>query len=91
MELVTKHLLLLITFMQGIYNYIPQTSLVSVAYSVAAILWLQFMAHVMLFRTPKVYCTFTAVLSAVGVQCPVWLFSVVPLFCVLSVCDSGIL
>ena len=40
----------LITFMRGIYNYIPETNHVSRAYSVAAILYLQFVLHVMLFR-----------------------------------------
>jgi hypothetical protein len=36
--------------MQGIYNYIPQTDHVSMAYSVAAVLYLQSVLHVMLFR-----------------------------------------
>jgi len=34
--------------MQGIYNYIPETKHFSSVYIVAAILWLQFMVHVML-------------------------------------------
>ena len=34
--------------MQCIYNYIPVTNSVCRLYSVAAILWLQYMAHVML-------------------------------------------
>jgi hypothetical protein len=38
--------------MQGIYNYIPETNHVSTVYSIAAILYLQFMLHVMLF--PKI-------------------------------------
>jgi hypothetical protein len=41
-------LLLLLLFTQGIYNYIPETGRVSSVYSVAAILYLQFIAHVML-------------------------------------------
>jgi hypothetical protein len=36
--------------MQGIYNYIPETNHVSRVYSVAAVLYLQFVLHVMLFR-----------------------------------------
>jgi hypothetical protein len=32
-----------------IYNYIPETNLVSSIYSFAAILYLQFIVHVMLF------------------------------------------
>jgi len=35
--------------MQGIYNYIPETNHVSRVYNVAAVLYLQFMLHVMLF------------------------------------------
>ena len=41
-------IILVITFMQGIYNYIPETNHVSRVYSVAAILYLQFVPHVML-------------------------------------------
>ena len=36
--------------MQGIYNYIPETKNVSTVYSVAAVLYLQYVLHVMLFR-----------------------------------------
>jgi len=36
--------------MQDIYNYIAETNNVSRVYSVAAVLYLQFMLHVMLFR-----------------------------------------
>jgi predicted RND superfamily exporter protein len=39
-----------ITFMHGICNYIPQTNHVSTVHSVAAVLYLQFVLHVMLFR-----------------------------------------
>ena len=35
--------------MLGIYNHIPETNLVSRAHRVAAVLYLQFMMHVMLF------------------------------------------
>ena len=42
-------IILVITFMQGIYNYIPETNYVSRVYSVAAILYLQFVPYVMLF------------------------------------------
>jgi len=45
-------LLLLIsdtTFMQCIYNCIPETNRVSRVYSVAAVMYLQFMLRVMLF------------------------------------------
>jgi hypothetical protein len=33
--------------MQGIYNYIPETNHVSRVYNVSAVLYLQFMLHVM--------------------------------------------
>jgi hypothetical protein len=36
--------------MQGIYNYIPETNHVSRVCSVAAVLYLQFVLHVMLLR-----------------------------------------
>ena len=39
-----------IIFMQGIYNYIPETNYVSRVYSIAAILCLQFGLYVMLFH-----------------------------------------
>ena len=35
--------------MQDIYNYIPETNHASMVYSVAAILYLQFVLHVKLF------------------------------------------
>ena len=38
------------TCMHGIYNYIHETNCVSRVYSVAAVLYLQTMIHVMLFR-----------------------------------------
>jgi hypothetical protein len=42
-------IILVITFMQGIYNYIPETNHVSRVYSVAFVLYLQSVLHVMLF------------------------------------------
>jgi hypothetical protein len=52
--------------------YLKQT--MSRVYSVAAILYLQFVLNVLLFRPWNVFCTFTLALSAVCVQCPLWLF-----------------
>jgi len=43
-------IILVIIFTQGIYNYTPETKHVSRAHSVAAVLYLQFVLHVMLFR-----------------------------------------
>jgi ABC-type nitrate/sulfonate/bicarbonate transport system permease component len=56
-----------ITFMQGIYNYIPETNHVSSVYSVAAALYLQFVLHVMLFRVLNMFCIFTLALTTVRV------------------------
>ena len=67
-----------ITVMHGIYNYIRETNRVAGAYSVAALLYLQFMLHEMLFRMLNMFCTFTSALSEVCVQCPGWLCFVVP-------------
>jgi hypothetical protein len=39
-----------ITFMQDIYNYMPETNRVCTVYSVADVLFLQFEVHVMLFN-----------------------------------------
>jgi hypothetical protein len=36
--------------MEGIYNYIPETEHVSREYSVTAVLYVQFVLRVMLFR-----------------------------------------
>ena len=59
--------------MQGIYNYIPETNNVSTVYSVAAVLYLQFVLHVVLFRPSNMFCTFTLTPPAVCLQCPIWL------------------
>ena len=42
--------ILVATFTHGIYNYIPETNHVYRIYSVTAVLYLQFVLHVMLFR-----------------------------------------
>jgi len=39
-----------ITLMQAIYNYVRETNSVSTVYSIAAVLYLQFVLHVTLFR-----------------------------------------
>jgi len=43
-------------------------------YSVAAVLYLQSVLHVMLCRMLNVFCTFTLALSVVCLQCAMWLF-----------------
>jgi len=63
--------------MQGIYTHIPETNHVSREYVVAAIPSSLFMVPLSLVPV-WFFCTFTLALSEVCVQCPVWLFSVVP-------------
>ena len=60
--------------MQSIYNYIPETNHVSRVYSVAAVLYLQSVLHVMLLRPWNMFCSFTLELSAVCMQRPTGLF-----------------
>ena len=59
--------------MQGIYNYIPKTNQVSKVHISAAVLYLQSVLHVMLFRMLNMFCTFALALPAVCVQCTIWL------------------
>ena len=65
--------------MQGIYNYIPETNHVSIVYNVAAVTYLQFVLHAMLFYAINMFCTFTLALSVAFVQCPMWLLFFLPL------------
>ena len=69
---------LVISFMYDIYNYIPETNRVSTVFSVTAVLYLQSVLHVMLFRVLNMFCTFTSALPTVCVQCTIWLFFAVP-------------
>ena len=72
-----------------IYNYIPERNRVSRLCSVAAVLYLQFVLYVMLFRTLNMFCASTSALSAVSVQCPIWLVLAVPWYRASPVCCSG--
>jgi hypothetical protein len=51
-------IIILVTFMQVIYNYIPETSHVSGVYSVAAVLYLQLVLQVILFRPWNMFCNY---------------------------------
>ena len=55
--------IIIITFTQSIYNYMPETTHISRVYSVAGVLYLQFVLHVMLLRPRTMFCTFTVALS----------------------------
>jgi hypothetical protein len=59
------NIILVITIVRGIYNYIPKTNHVSGVYGVAVVLYFQFVLHVMLFRILCIFCSFTSALSAV--------------------------
>ena len=77
--------------MHAIYNYVPETNRVSRVYSVAAVLYLQSVLHVMLFPMLSMFSTFALALSAVCVQCTIWLVFVVPSFRAFLVRSSGII
>jgi hypothetical protein len=49
-------IILLVTCIQGVYNFIPETNLVSRLYSVAAVLYLQSVLQVMLFCPWNMFC-----------------------------------
>jgi hypothetical protein len=70
-------IIIIVSFMQGIYTHIPETNHVPREYIVAATLSLLFMVPQSLVPALAVLY-FTLALSAVCVQCPIWLFSVVP-------------
>ena len=60
--------------MDGIYNYLPETSHVARVYNIVFIQFLQFMLHVMLFPMLNVlYCYVST--SEVCVQCPIVLWA----------------
>ena len=50
--------------MHGIYDYLLKTNHVSCVYSVAAVVYLRLVLHVMLFLMLNLFCTVTLVLSA---------------------------
>jgi len=70
---IIKFIILVTALLHDIYNYIPETNHVSRVYIVAAVLYIQLVLHVMLFRPWSVFCTFTLVVSIVCVQCQLWL------------------
>jgi hypothetical protein len=65
--IIINIVIFVITFVQGIYNYIPERNYVSRLCSVTAVLYLQFMLHVMLFPMFNMFCTCTLALPAVCV------------------------
>ena len=58
----------------SIYSYIPETNHAFRVYNATAVLYLQFILHVMLFRPWNMFSTIMSVLPTVRVQCTIWLF-----------------
>ena len=69
---------IIISFMQGIYTYIPETNYVPREHSVAAILLLLFMVLISLVPVLNLLYFYISTFRSVCVQCPMWLFAVVP-------------
>ena len=67
-------IILVIVFMQGIYNYIPETTHVSTVHSVAAVLYLQSVLHVMLFLPRDIYVLYAYISTShsMCVHCPIY-------------------
>jgi hypothetical protein len=66
-----------LSFMKGIYTYIPETNNVPTEYNVAAILSLLCMVPISLVRVLALQFTFTLALSEVCAQCAVIIIIVV--------------
>ena len=73
-----------------VFTNIPETIRVYIVHSAAAVVYLQFMLHVMLFRPWNMFCISTLALPAVCVLCPIWLVCVIPRFRAFPVCCSDI-
>jgi hypothetical protein len=58
-DIIIIVIILVITFKHGIYNYIPETNHVTAVYSVATVLYLQFVLNVMLLSMLNMLCTLT--------------------------------
>ena len=76
----------IITFMQAIYNYIPETNRVSEVYSVAGILYLQSVLHVglmLFYGIQRCSCSVFTICATCNVICTV--YSVAAVLCLQSV------
>jgi len=76
--------------MHGIYTYIPETNCVPMEYNVAAILLLLFMVLISLVSVFNLLYFYISTFRSMCVQCPIWLFSVVPSLHVFPVSCSRI-
>ena len=60
--IITIIIVLVITFMSGIYNYVPETNHFYRVYSFAAVLYLQFVLRIMLFRLWNMFYAFVIII-----------------------------
>ena len=67
-------IIILLIFIQGIYNFTPEINDVSRVHSVAEVLYLQFVLHVVLFRPVKCVLRYISAFRSLCVQYPVRLF-----------------
>ena len=82
-------IIIIFSFMQGIHTHISETNHVPREYIAAAILSL-FVVPQSLVPALALLSVFTLSLSKACVQCPIWLFSVVPLHHGFLVCCARI-
>ena len=81
--------IIIISFMQGIYPYISETNYVPREYSVAAFLLVLFMVLISLVPVLNLLYFYISTFRS-SVQCPIWLYSVVPWLHIFLVCCSRI-
>ena len=75
--IIINIIIIIISFMQRIYTHIPETNHVPREYSVSAILSLLFMVSISLVPSLVLLYFYVSTFRRI-VQCPIWLFSVVP-------------
>jgi uncharacterized protein (DUF486 family) len=65
-------IIIIITYMQGIYNYITETNRIFMVYSIAPVPFLQLVLHVMLFRMLNIIqCSASSEKGSIVVVCTV--------------------
>jgi hypothetical protein len=77
-EINIKLIIIVITYMPVMYNYILKTDRTSKVHNFASILFLGYLAQVLFFRINILNCYISTFRSRLFVQRQIWLFSVVP-------------
>ena len=67
-----------ITFMECIYHFIPETNHVFMVYNVAVFLYLQFMLHGMLFRPRNILCIIIIIIIIPFISCMYGIYNFIP-------------